>query len=206
MGSWSDRAEDLLYDGETIEERVEVGTAAVVVTSHRVLTFTPDVEGANFQQADRPNVTGVHLRASGESKFLQQGARAALYGIVLVVAGLLLPLDSILGGVALPTSTGRLGIGGIMGLFQQMLTLMQNIDDFMRLGGALLLLFALVPFGVYLWTRERALVIDVAGDEQSLAVPNPGEDGEAIAERLETVILPAGVDSGSDGRLESLLG
>lgn len=206
MGRWSDRVEDLLFDGEEIEEQVELGTAAVVVTSHRVLAFTPESDGSNFQQVDRPNVTGVRLRAGGESQFLTQGARAALYGIILVVAGMLLPIDSILAGVALPQSTGQLGIGGIMGLFQRMLTLLQNLDDFMRLIGALLLLFALVPFGVYLWSRERALVIDVAGEEDSIRVPTPDEDAESIADHLEEIILPAGVSSDSPGRLESLLG
>lgn len=206
MGRWSEQVEDLLYDGESVDERVDIRTATVVVTSHRVLAFTPERDGANFQQVDRPNVTGVSLQASGESKFLRQGARAALYGIVLVVAGLLLPIDSILGGVAMPNATGQLGIGGIMGMFQQMLTLLRNLDDFMRLIGALLLLFAVVPLGVYLWSRERSLVIRVAGEADPIRLPAPESDGDTLASRLEAAILPAGVEGDSGGRLESLLG
>jgi len=205
MSRWSERVDDLLYDGETIDEQVDVGTASVVVTSHRVLAFTPESDGANFQQVDRPNITGVSLQAGGDAKFLRQAARAALYGFILIVAGLLLPLDDILSGVGLPSSTGQLGIGGIMGMFQQMLSLLRDLDDFMRLVGALLLLFAIVPMGVYLWTRERSLEIGVAGDE-AIRIPAQETDAETVAERLETVILPAGVDSEPEGRIESLLG
>jgi len=205
MSRWSERVEELLYDGETVDEQVEVGTAAVVVTSHRVLVFTPKGDGPNFQQVDRPNVTGVSLQAGGDAKFLRQAARAALYGLILIVTGVLLPLDDVLSGVGLPSSTGQLGIGGIMGMFQQMLSLLRNLDDFMRLVGALLLLFAIVPMGVYLWTRERTLEISVAGDE-AIRIPAPETEREAIAERLEMAILPPGVSGEPDSRLGSLLG
>lgn len=205
MSRWSERVDDLLYDGETVDEQVEIGTSSVVVTSHRVLAFTPEGDGANFQQVDRPNVTGVSLQSGGESKFLRQAARAAMYGLVLIVAGLLLPIDDVLSGVGLPSSTGQLGIGGVMGMFQQMLSLLRNLDDFMRLIGALLLLFAIVPMGVYLWTRWQTLEIGVAGDEP-IRIQAPETEGEAIAERLESVILPAGVSGEPDSRLGSLLG
>lgn len=205
MSRWSEQAEDLLYDGESIDDQVEIGSAAVVVTSHRVLAFTPESDGANFQQVDRPNVTGVSLRNVGETKFLGQAGKAALYGLILVVAGLLLPLDEILSGVGLPSTSGQLGIGGIMGMFQQMLSLLRNLDDFMRLVGALLLLFAIVPMGVYLWTRQRSLEIGVAGDDP-IRIQAPETEEKAVADRLETLILPAGVSSEPDSRIESLLG
>ncbi|MCU4717468.1 hypothetical protein [Halapricum hydrolyticum] len=190
MSRWSDRVEELLYDGETVAERVEVGTAAVVVTSHRVLAFTPERDGPNFQQADRPNVTGVSVESGGDSTFLRYAVRATIYGLVLIVAGLLLPLDAILSDVAMPESTGQLGIGGVLGLFEQLLSLLRNLDEFMQLAGALLLLFAIVPFGVYLWSRERSLVIDLAEADESIRLPAPDSNGETIADGLERAILP----------------
>lgn len=190
MGRWSDRVEELLYDGETVDEQVDVDTATVFVTSHRVLAFTPEREGANFQQADRPNVVSVDLDASGEAKFLRWAARAAIYGLVLIVAGTLLPIDDVLADVALPETTGQLGIGGVLGLFERMLTLLRNLGAYMQLLGALLLLFAVVPMGVYLWSRDRSLVIEIAGEEVSIRLPVPAEGGETVAERLEAVILP----------------
>jgi hypothetical protein len=203
MSRWSERADDLLYDGESIDERIDVARATVVVTSHRVLAFTPESDGSNFQQVDRPNVTGVTLRSGGEPKFLRQAGKAAIYGLILVVAGLLLPIDDVLSGVGLPSTSGQLGIGGIMGMFEQMLSLLRNLDDVMRLIGALLLLFAIVPMGVYLWTREEVLEIAIAG-EDPIRVPAPEIDGDAIAERLEAVVLPEGPSGDPDGRLDSL--
>ena len=49
MAGWKSRVDDLLYDGETARETVDVGTSRVVVTSHRVLAFTPDADGENFR-------------------------------------------------------------------------------------------------------------------------------------------------------------
>ena len=197
MGRWSDRVEELLYEGETVEERVEIGSSAVVVTSHRVLAFTPERDGANFQQADRPNVTGVSADSSGDATFLGYAVRATAYGLVLIVAGVLLPLDSILSDVAMPESTGQLGIGGVLGLFEQILSVLRNLGDFMQLIGALLLLFAIVPFGVYLWSRERLLVIDLAEADDSIRLPAPESDSEAVADRLEYAIQPGG-DASAD--------
>jgi hypothetical protein len=200
MGRWSERAEELLYDGETIDEQIEISTATVVVTSHRVLAFTPEREGANFQQADRPNVTGVTLEAGGETKFLRWAARAAIYGLVLVVAGTLLPIDDILSGVALPSTTGQLGIGGVLRLFERMLSILRNLDDLMQLFGVLLLLFAIVPTGVYLWSRERSLAIDIAGEAEPLRLPVPATDGETISARLEAAIRP---EIGDDAEMDT---
>ncbi|QSG04562.1 hypothetical protein [Halapricum desulfuricans] len=190
MSRWSERTEDLLYEGETVEERLEVGTATVAVTSHRVLAFTPERDGANFQQADRPNVTAVSVESNGDSRFLGYAVRATIYGLVLIVAGLLVPLDSVLSDVAMPESTGQLGIGSVLGLFEQIISILRNLGEFMQLTGALLLLFAIVPFGVYLWSRERSLVIDLAEDDESIRLPAPESDAEAVVDRLDSAIRP----------------
>ena len=206
MARWSDRVDDLLYDGETVEESVDVGSATVVVTSHRVLVFTPDSDGANFHQVDRPNVTGVSVRAEGDRSFLTQGGRALLYGVVLFAAGMFLPLDAVLGGVALPSTTGQLGIGGILGLFQTMLDLIRSIDDVMRAFGLLLVAFSVVPLGVYVWSRERTLEIGVAGEDDPIRIPTPDMETARVVEALEDAILPPGVESETpDGLLDRLL-
>jgi len=195
MSRWSDRVEELLYDGESVIERIEVGTATVVVTSHRVLAFTPRVDGANFQQADRPNVTGVSMDTDSDSGFLGYALRATAYGLVLVVTGVFLPIDRFLSGVTIPETTGQLGIGGVLGLFQRLLSLLRDLDDIMQVFGALLLLFAIVPFGVYLWSREQSLVIELATDGESITLPVPESDSEAIAGQLEDTL---GVDGRTD--------
>ena len=186
---WVERAEDLLYDGERVEESVRVGSGGVVVTSHRLLAFTPDREGANYRAVDRPNVDGVSLTTSGEFEFLEQAVKAIVVGVALVVAGMTVSLDSLVSDVSLDSggTSSAVGLGGMMGLLQTMLDFMTRLDDLMRIFGALALVFGAVVLGVYLWSRERLLVVSVAGgDDIELAAP----DDESITERLEAALLP----------------
>jgi len=67
---WVERAEGLLYEGESVRETVPVGAGVVVVTTHRLLAFTPDREGPDFRQVDRPNVDGAEVRTVGTSSAL----------------------------------------------------------------------------------------------------------------------------------------
>ncbi len=92
---WVARAESLLYDGEVIEADVRLDRGGVVVTSHRVLVFTPDREGSNYRQVDRPNVEGVDVTTSGDWSFLELGVKALVVGVVLVAAGMTVSLDSL---------------------------------------------------------------------------------------------------------------
>ncbi|WP_181684915.1 hypothetical protein [Halorhabdus salina] len=192
MDAWSDRVEDLLYEGEDVEERVDLGDAAVIVTSHRVLAFTPQLEGKNFREVKRPNVSGAAITTTAESNFLAMGVRAGLYGVLLLGIGLVVDFSAIMGGISLTGGgTQELGIGNVLGMVEGMISLIGQLDYYMRLFGALLLVFAIVPLGVYAWTRERHLVIEVAGDDDiHVAVP---EDAEDAVERVRTAILPDGV-------------
>lgn len=207
MAAWSDRVGDLLRDGETIEAERSVDTATVYVTPQRVLAFTPELAGDNFQQIDRPNVQGVSLVSGGDSRAGRIAAHAALYGLVLFGVGYFLPIDSVLGGFEMPSSSGRLGVGGVIGLIETVLDLVRSLDEVMRIGGALLLLLALVSLGVYVRSRERNVVIRAANDEDSIRLPAPESEGESLADELEIAIVPPGVRSseGEEGRLSSLL-
>jgi len=190
MTGWLDRVEDLLYDGEEIVERVPIADGGVVVTSHRVLAFTPDGDGANFRDVDRPNVTGVAEQASGEWGFLQQAIKALVVGVVLLVAGQTVSLDSMVTGVTIDSSAAQVGMGGMLGMLQQFLSLMAQLDELLTVFGALALLFGVVVFGVFVWTRERELMIGVAGDDaEDLRLPAP-EDADEMVQRLERAIRP----------------
>lgn len=190
MAGWEARVEALLYNGETVSSGHELGTSSIVVTSHRVLAFTPDSEGANFRYVDRPNVDGVTVTSGGDDAHLRTALRAVAYGVAFLLAGWFLPLDSVLSNVAMPSSTGRLGLGGIAGLLQTLLGLLRNLDDLLVSFGALALLFSCVPMGVYLWSRERALVIEVAGEED-IVVPTDDEDADRLADELWGTLAPA---------------
>lgn len=186
---WRDRLEQLLFEGETVEERIDLaGDAAVVVTSHRVLAFTPDQEGANFSQVERPNVDGVTTGAVADSDLLGRGLRWGVYGVVMLGAGFLIDLDSLVASVDLSAggASSRIGLGGIMGLMQTLLDLLAQLDDFLRLFGALFLLLAVAMVGAYLHTRDRTLVVRVAGGED-VHLPRPG-DVEGTRERIEAAL------------------
>lgn len=185
---WRDEVERLLYEGETVEETVEMAEGAtVVVTSHRVLAFKPSLEGANFEQVDRPNVEGVSTGALAESDLLGRALQWGVIGLVLLAGGFLVNLDSLVGQVDLSSaSAGRIGIGGFMGMMQTVMDLLALLDDGMRLFGAIFLLLAAVLVGVYVLTRDRTLVIRVAGNDD-VHVPRP-EAVTGIQERLEAAL------------------
>jgi len=63
MDEWRGRVDELLYAGESIEERIGVGDADVVVTTHRVLALTPSGDGERYRAIDRPNVLGASIDA-----------------------------------------------------------------------------------------------------------------------------------------------
>jgi len=186
---WAQQADSLLYDGETVTERVAVGDGGVVVTSHRVLAFRPDREGANYRQADRPNVEGATCRTSGEFGFLQQAIKALVVGAVLVVAGLTVDLGGLVSGISFDSggAASAVGIGGLLGPLQTMLGLLAKLDYFMRVFGVLALAFGVVVLAVYVWSRERRLVIDVAGDDDiELTAPND----DAVLEQVQAALVP----------------
>jgi hypothetical protein len=191
MTEWRGRVEELLYDGETVRETLSFDEASVVVTSHRVLAFTPEADGANFRQVERPNVAGVSTGAQSRSGLLERGLRYGVAGAVLVVAGQVVDFGSILGGVDLGGQASReVGLGGILGPLQGMLNVLTQLDELMQMGGALALLLATALVGVYWFTREETLVVEVAGDED-VHVPRPA-DATAARDRLAAAVGPGG--------------
>ncbi len=184
---WVERVEELLYDGESIQERVPVGAGGVVVTSHRLLAFTPDRDGPNFSQVDRPNVDGVEVDTGGEFRFLELAVKAIVVGVALLVAGFTVSLDGMVQGISLESNgaASAVGIGGMLGLLQTMLGLLAQLDDLMRVFGGLALAFGAVVLAVYLRSRERLLVVAVAGgDDIELAAP----DDDAVLDRLRAAL------------------
>ena len=198
MSGWRTRVDDLLYSGESVVETIEYDSASVVVTSHRVLAFSPAGDGPAFQQVDRPNVEGVSTGAESETSLLERGIRTLVIGVVLVGAGLVVDFESIVGDVSLGgQSAQQLGLGGIMGTLQSLLGLVSQLDYLMRVFGGLALFLAVVFFAVYWFTRDRTLVIGVAGDDD-IHVPRPDERASEYADRLEALVSPSTPDADTD--------
>jgi hypothetical protein len=186
-----DRVEDLLYDGESVRESVDLDDARVVVTSHRVLAFTPEMDGANFQQADRPNVEGVGTGARTESRLLEPGLRIGVVGVVLLGTGLVVDFGSLVGSVDLGGGAGGVGIGGMLGPVRSLLGLVRDLDQYLQLFGALALLLAVGILSVYWYLREPTLTIAVAGSED---IHVPRVDDAAAVDRIERALTPDGAD------------
>ncbi|MFB6234094.1 MAG: hypothetical protein ABEH81_10095 [Halopenitus sp.] len=198
---WQARDDELLYDGESIRERVDAGSDLVVVTSHRVLAFTPEGDGANFRAVDRPNVTGVRAGAQGDADWLRRAAVAGVGGLGALALGLVLDFDSLVptGGVDV-AGGGAAGIGGLLETIGTLLRVVALLDDlFVAVG--LLAVLAAVAVGSLYWTqREPKLTIAVAGDDDiQLAWSGDDEfdedrvdddDGpEAAADRLRRALF-----------------
>jgi len=183
---WVERAEGLLYEGESVQETVPVGAGGIVVTTHRLLAFTPDREGPNFRQVDRPNVDGVEVRTVGTFQFLQRAVKALVGGGVLLAAGLAVNLEGMVAGISPDGGTaGTVGIGGMIGTLRTVLSLLARLDDLLRVFGALALALGAILLAVYLWSRERLLVVAVAGGED---IELTASD-EAVVDRLQAALF-----------------
>ncbi|WP_436923272.1 hypothetical protein [Halosimplex amylolyticum] len=200
--AWAGSVEDLLYDGETVRRRVALGgDDRVVVTSHRLLAFTPGSDGENYRGVDLPNVTDVRAGHEGERNLLGIGGRTLVYGAVLLAVGVFVDF-----GAFVPTdafqqtgAAGQLGMGGLLAMLQRFLDLVARIDEFARLIGAVLVLFAVFVFGVYLVTRDRVLVVGVAGDEEDVYVPASEDALDGAVADLEVALFDSGRTVDADG-------
>jgi len=187
---WAERVEELLYEGEAIGETIDLAEGRVVVTSHRVLAFVPGGDGPAFRQVDRPNVLEVAAGARSNAGLLSRAVRWGAIGAVLVGAGTVIDMDAIVGDVALGTEAGsRLGVGSAMRLVAQVLSILRRLDEFLQIGGALVLALAAALLGAYLLTREPTYVLTVAGDEADIHLPR-GEDDERVRDHLQAAISP----------------
>lgn len=202
---WQSKVEDLLYESESIEEVVDVNDARVVVTSHRVLTFTPAMDGQNFEQVERPNVTGVSTSAIAPTKLAARAIRYGIYSALLMLAGIFIDFGGLIGGASFDSqSLQGTGASGIAGTAQGMLSLFTQLDDLMRTIGALGLLVAVVIFAVYWLLRTPTLAITVAGDREDLHVPRPDDPDLAVTALEEAIIIDELAEE-SSGKLASVL-
>ena len=183
MPRWQDRVEELLYDGEQVEQQVDVDTARVVVTSHRVLVFTPELDGENLRQVDRPNVVGLERGALSEDALLTRGLRAGIWGVLLVGAGVLFDFGSLIGGVDLTGGgTGELGLGGTLEGLQSMLELLGLLDELLLAAGAVAMLVAVAVLGLFWHRRTPTLAITVAGGDD-IHLPRSDTTDQATLEQ-----------------------
>jgi len=176
---WQGDPEDLLYEGERIEERVGFGAGELVVTSHRLLVFAPESSGSQFETIDRPNVVGLAIGHDGDASLLARALKWAFGGVALVVASQFVDLNGLVGDVDFGSAAG-IGMGGLFGMLQTMLNLITRIDELMRIFGALAVILGMVMLAAYMLTRDRVLTVALAGREDAVVPVPEGVDDDTV--------------------------
>ncbi|MDZ7849906.1 MAG: hypothetical protein U5K70_03520 [Halodesulfurarchaeum sp.] len=197
--SWQSDVDQLLYAGETVLAKVAGHEAAIAVTSHRVLVFTPGVEGPNVQTFHRPNVTGLSKRASGSGRWLRAGAKWLVLGVALTIVGSLIDLEGVLGNVSTEGTAGEVDVGWIGGLFDLFSTVFALLDDVLLLGGILSSIAGLVFVAGYLKSRASVVTIEVAG-EGDVDLPAAGFSDSDVGKLADAIDPTVAVDSKPSSR------
>lgn len=165
MSDWAAETERLLFDGEDVEERMDVGPDHLVVTSHRVLAFMPSGDGPNFSAAHRPNVEDVTMQAGGNPAHLQRAIKAGVLGVFLLVGGATVSLDGMLDASIDTSAASQTGVGQVVGMFSVLAMLMNLVDDALLVGGVLSLAVAATALTLYLRSRNTTVVVEVTGGD-----------------------------------------
>ncbi|QSX00522.1 hypothetical protein [Haloterrigena alkaliphila] len=195
LGTWSERVDELLYDGERERHRVEFDSATVVVTNQRVLTFTPDGDEANFRDVARPNVTRVSVETESAPARLVWASVLLGLGLGLVVLAQTFDLDGLLDDLAGSTETPAVADGAL----ETAATVLTAVDLSILVAGIVLLVLAGVFVVRYARSRSRRLVLRVSGgDDLSLPVTDADiESGRTM--ELEEAISPGPAPAADDG-------
>ncbi|MFB6093346.1 MAG: hypothetical protein ABEJ77_00190 [Halanaeroarchaeum sp.] len=175
----------LLYGGEEVVARVGRADQEVVVTTHRLLALAPDGEGANLRAVHRPNVEDVRTASTGRGHLAGIGARALLLGSVAVAVSALVDFSAMAGAIPVPEASG-VSAGGILAVLETVRSLVALVGPALLGVGAASLLGGAIALGLYWQSRERALVVAVAGgDDVHLEGGDFGEaDVAAVTDAL----------------------
>lgn len=200
---WTERVDQLCRDGETVEHRVDLASATVAVTSHRVLAFTPDADGPNFRHVERPNVGTVTLETTNRLGLLCWALVAAFVGVALLETATAADFTALVPGVD-PPATGSLpGAGRVAQLAEGALGAVETALLVVEWGvlaiGGIAIVLAAVLVGAYIRSRSQRLVLRVSGDEDLVLSVGDAEFGADDVTELEAAIRPG---SASETELE----
>ncbi|MFA9416330.1 hypothetical protein [Natrinema sp. HArc-T2] len=204
IDEWREHVDELCYDGEHVEHRVDLERATVVVTTQRVLAFVPHTAGPAFRHVDRPNVGTVTVETSQRLAVLCAGVIAAFAGVATLEMATSVGVSSVVPTADLEGIAPLPGSGLLVGFVEAVLAAIETVLLLLQwsalLVGAAALVVAVGLIAYYVRSRTRLLVVRVSGDDD-LAIPVRGPDLEdELAADLEAAIRPA---SKSEPILES---
>ncbi|RQG92966.1 hypothetical protein EA462_01760 [Natrarchaeobius halalkaliphilus] len=190
--SWTDRVDQLLYDGERVERRVECGRATVFVTTHRVLAFEPDEVGSAYRHVDRPNVASATIRTDGATRHLLRAGGGAIVGVSLLGLHLLVSFAALVPSADLEQPDARTDSGGaVVGNAIETVEILFRMIDLAILASGLLAIAVAAGGGLlYARSRARRLVLEVRGDDDIAFAADEIDDVGAVALELEDAIRP----------------
>lgn len=190
MPGWADRVEDLLDADERVEWEETLESTTFVVTTRRLLVFTPGGDGPNYRAVDRPNVNRVERTTTGDRSWLKRATTPAVLAGLGLAGSQVLVLDGMLAFDA-QTSDRVPGVGAVLGAFDTLQWVVDNFNEGLLVVGVLSLVLALVLAGTYLATRTTVLRVSVAGDDDvTIRVPENVDGVTDLVERLNTTIRP----------------
>lgn len=188
LGTWSEHVDELLYDGERAQKRVDLEAATVVVTNERVLVFTEGGNGSNYTHVDRPNVGRVSVENESELGHLVWGTIILFLAIGLFLLTATYDLADAVDGVDPGDSTGL--VGSVIDVVETLLTV---FDLTVFAAGGVVAMIGAIFFVRYIRSRSRHLVLRVSGDDDIVL---PVTDADIEADR--PVDLHEAIGPGSD--------
>jgi len=195
IDEWRKRVDELCYDGEHVEHRVDLERATVVVTTQRVLAFVPHTAGPDFRHVDRPNVGTVSLETSQRLTALCAGVIAAFAGVATLEMATSVAVSSVAPSADFESIAPLPGSGLVVGFVETVLAAIETglllLQWSVLLVGGAALVAAVGLIAYYVRSRTRLLVVRVSGDDD-LVIPVRGTDleDELVAD-LEAAIRPA---------------
>lgn len=198
LGSWSEHVDELLYDGERVQRRVDLEAATVVVTNDRVLVLTEDGSGSNYRRVTRPNVARVSIETESALGQLLWATVVLFLGVGLLVVATTYQLAAAVNRFAGDDATGVTSSA-----LETAETLLTAFDLTILAGGVLLMVVAAVFFARYIRSRSRRLLIRVT-DDDDIALPVTDADLEAgRPAALEAAIGPGPMPEGVGTAIDS---
>lgn len=178
-----ERVDRLTYAGEEPTATLPVRDGILVATTHRLLVYTPDGDGAVLQTVEAPNVTGLGYATLGNGRW-----RPALVAFAVGVASLLVGQTVSVTPPSVAAADSP-AVGGGLAVVTETIRLVGLLDELATVVGGVALLVAVGLLASDRASRDSQVVVQIAGAD-SLAVPA----GETDATSVESFATSVGVD------------
>lgn len=175
---------DMLFQGETVEEEITLSKGTVAVTTHRVMALTPEGDGRQLAHADLPNVQDIDIRTKGDARYLEWAVRSGVVGILMLGGGVLLRGNDMFQTLTQADVSDNPAVAGVGGLISMVATWLSLLNILLLFAGLLVLVATIGLVGLYVNTRERELVIEVA-ERDPIRIAIDGEEGNYAISRLK---------------------